>query len=232
MNIKNNTLIPPHKKTNNFYRLLCSLVCMLLVCLVLLTSCNNTSDPGVVDIDSGDDTTAEPVASETKQTAKNTEPLIPETTWLIPETTASSSKIIDEGFDKLVAKAIPFPADGEKIVYDPAFVIIQNDSKGHVLAFTSAERNGNTVTFYAPANEGYYIHCVACTFLTHDDELFIGLNAQKQNDGTIKYVVQKYDRIVEGDHTYDKIDNMKQGYGKEFDSSHGLFQVSIYFLDE
>ena len=198
---------------------------MLLVCLVLLTSCNNTSDPGVVDIDSGDDTTAEPVASKTQPTAITTE-------TLMPETTAPPSYIVDSGFDRNVAKAIPFPADGEKIVYDPAFVIIQNDSKGHVLAFASAERTGNTVTFYAPASEDYYIYCVAATFLTHDDELFIGLNAQKQNDGTIKYVVQKYDRIVEGDHTYDKIDNMKQGYGKEFDSSHGLFQVSIYFLDE
>ncbi len=198
---------------------------MLLVCLVLLTSCNNTAEPGVVDIDSGDDTTAEPVVSATQPTAITTEPLM-------PETTAHPSYIVDSGFDRNVAKAIPFPADGEKIVYDPAFVIIQNDSRGHVLAFTSAERTGNTVTFYAPANEGYYIHCVAATFLTHDDELFIGLNAQKQNDGTIKYDVLKYDRIVEGDHTYDKIDNMKQGYGKEFDSSHGLFQVAIYFLDE
>ena len=137
------------------------------------------------------------------------------------------------GANKSEIRDILIPDDGQKIVYEPAFELFNDPEKGYSLVVNSAERSGDQIIFYTSETR-YYFGLLSATILTPADELFIGLNGKKQDDGTFMYVTEKYPYTSKrpNDTTLDLIDKIKYDLGEQYDSSKSYYYTMFYFVTD
>lgn len=140
-------------------------------------------------------------------------------------------KNVHEG-EPIEIKEILLPEDGQKIVYEPAFELYNDSKKGYSLIVNSAERNGEKIIFYT--SETRYCFDLLSTILkTPADELFIGLNGEKQEDGTFKYVVKQYTKkMFPDDATFNSINEIKELLGKKYDPSKSYYYTLFYYVTD
>ena len=131
-------------------------------------------------------------------------------------------KNVHEG-EPIEIKEILLPEDGQKIVYEPAFELYNDSKKGYSLIVNSAERNGEKIIFYTSETR-YCFDLLSAILKTPADELFIGLNGEKQEDGTFKYVVKQYTKkMFPDDATFNSINEIKELLGKKYDPSKSYY---------
>ena len=129
-------------------------------------------------------------------------------------------------------KEILLPEDGQKIVYEPAFELYNDSKKGYSLIVNSAERNGEKIIFYTSETR-YCFDLLSAILKTPADELFIGLNGEKQEDGTFKYVVKQYTKkMFPDDATFNSINEIKELLGKKYDPSKSYYYTLFYYVTD
>ncbi len=140
-------------------------------------------------------------------------------------------KNVHEG-EPIEIKEILLPEDGQKIVYEPAFELYDDSKKGYSLIVNSAERNGEKIIFYTSETR-YCFDLLSAILKTPADELFIGLNGEKQEDGTFKYVVKQYTKkMFPDDATFNSINEIKELLGKKYDPSKSYYYTLFYYVTD
>lgn len=138
---------------------------------------------------------------------------------------------VHEG-EPIEIKEILLPEDGQKIVYEPAFELYNDSKKGYSLIVNSAERNGEKIIFYTSETR-YCFDLLSAILKTPADELFIGLNGEKQEDGTFKYVVQQYTKkMFPEDATFNSINEIKELLGEKYDPSKSYYYTLFYYVTD
>ena len=140
-------------------------------------------------------------------------------------------KNVHEG-EPIEIKEILLPEDGQKIVYELAFELYNDSKKGYSLIVNSAERNGEKIIFYTSETR-YCFDLLSAILKTPADELFIGLNGEKQEDGTFKYVVKQYTKkMFPDDATFNSINEIKELLGKKYDPSKSYYYTLFYYVTD